>query len=307
MYARHRTRLIAPAMLFEIKNSVLRLKLNISPCPNDTFMFDALVNGRIDTRGYEFEISFADIEELNRRVTGCGTQTAAAPDICKISYAVLPAACEDYSLLDSGSALGYGNGPVLVAREEITASRLRSLISPLSEARRHNADTRAFSVAVPGIHTTANLLLQKLFPTLVNRRQMLFSEIAPAVARGDFDAGILIHEGRFTWRDHGLELVADLGEEWATVTGGLPLPLGAIVASRTLPPKIVRDVEELIRASIEYAFANPAASRKFIKKHAKEMNDSVIDNHIALFVNENSLSLGPEARRAIHTLTQVTF
>ena len=245
-------------------------------------MFDALVNGRIDTLGYEFETSFADIEELNRRVTG--NASVALPDISKISYAVLPVIDSRYALLDSGSALGRGNGPVLV--------------------RRPNAN-EIVRVAIPGIHTTANLLLQKLFPELTDRRPMLFSDIAPAVARGDLDAGVLIHEGRFTYGDHGLELVADLGVEWDRATGGLPLPLGAIVASRTLPPEVVADIEALIRSSIEYAFAHPAVSRDFIKSHAREMDDAVIDNHISLFVNANSLTLDPAARLAIRTLTGI--
>ncbi len=253
-------------------------------------MFDAIVNGRIDTRGYEFEVTFADIEELNCCVTGGKGPGEKAPDISKISYAVLPAITRQYVLLDSGSALGHGNGPVLVCREgEYSAA------SPL------------WRVAIPGIHTTANLLLQKLFPELTDRRPMLFSDIAPAIARGDVDAGVLIHEGRFTWHEYDLELVADLGDEWDRVTGGLPLPLGAIVASRELTPKIVRDIEDLIRESIEYAFAHSAASREFVRSHAREIDDTVIGNHIALFVNKNSLSLGTDARRAILSLTGIAF
>ncbi len=262
----------------------MHLTLNISPCPNDTFMFDALINGRIDTRGLRFEVTFADIEDLNRRVT---TDSAPdiAPDISKISYAVLPVISDRYKLLDSGSALGHGNGPVLVSRPGIK---------------------KITRVAIPGIHTTANLLLQKFFPEMTDRRPMLFSDIAPAVARGDVDAGVLIHEGRFTWRDHGLELVADLGVEWARATGDLPLPLGGIVASRALPPEVVRNVEELVRQSVEYAFAHPAASRDFVRSHAREMDGAVIENHIKMFVNEYSLSLGPDARRAIGALTGAT-
>jgi 1,4-dihydroxy-6-naphthoate synthase len=242
-------------------------------------MFDALINGRIDTRGFDFDVTYADIEELNSRVLDRGCLDA--PAVSKISYAVLHEIEDRYILLDSGSALGHGNGPLLVVRpgvEEIT------------------------SVAIPGVHTTANMLLQRLFSGLTDRRPMLFSEIAPAVARGDFDAGVLIHEGRFTYREHGLGLLADLGVEWGRVTGGLPLPLGAIVASRALPAGVVGDVEELIRRSVEYAFANPGVSREFVKSHAREMDDAVIESHIALFVNENSLALSPAAHRAIRTL-----
>ncbi len=251
-------------------------------------MFDALVNGRIEPGEFEFEVGFADIEELNRRVLAGdgGDRGDGGPDISKVSYAVLPAISDRYVLLDSGSALGHGNGPVFVA---------------------HPGVTEITSVAVPGVHTTANLLLGKLYPTLTDRRPMLFSDIAGAVSRGEVDAGVLIHEGRFTWREHGLELVADLGTEWHRVTGGLPLPLGAIVASRRLSPQTLRGVESLIRRSIEYGFAHPAASREFIRSHAREMDDGVIDNHISLFVNENSLTLGPDARRAVHALTGVTI
>lgn len=321
----------------------MRLTLNISPCPNDTFMFEALINGRIDTRGYEFDVAFADIEELNRRVMSGGEGAhgtsgtpdepgTSAPAVSKISYAVLPAIHDSYTLLDSGSALGHGNGPVLVCRKSDKNDPPHQFFdSLLSEGRLCNAvdgdcegayrmyvterssrqrpQSRRYHdkprVAIPGVHTTANLLLQKLFPELTDRRPMLFSDIAPAIARGDADAGVLIHEGRFTYRDHDLELVADLGVEWDRATGGLPLPLGAIVASRTLTSGVIRDVEEMIRESIEYGFANPEASREFIKAHAQEMDDAVIDNHITLFVNDNSLTLGPEARRAVKALTGI--
>lgn len=166
----------------------MRLKLHISPCPNDTFMFDALVNGRIDTGSLRFEVEYYDIEELNR---GAGLGRA---DISKISCAVLPAIAEHYALLDSGAALGRGNGPLLVRRA---------------------GDTRPIRrVAVPGLHTTANVLMGKLFPEIEERTPLLFSRIAAAVERGDFDAGVLIHEGRFVYRERELELVADLGQLW---------------------------------------------------------------------------------------------
>lgn len=386
----------------------MRLTLHISPCPNDTFMFEAIVNRRIDTRGIDFDVSFADIEQLNARAMAGGSgssNTPGGPDICKISYAALPAVYDRYALLDSGSALGHGNGPLLVCRRDAriivptqtptpiptptptpTVTSIASVAPvgletpatpavpaiPDIAAVGHEAleaclstaalaphagqitpvisDPRAFplpaalSVAIPGIHTTANLLLRRLYPELTDRRPVLFSEIAPAVARGEFDAGVLIHEGRFTYRDHGLRLVADLGAEWERATassefpspqterdaqrgggdshglipdsryGGdkapgktaLPLPLGAIVASRALPPEIRGEVEALIRRSIEYAFAHPQASREFVKSHAREMDDGVIESHISLFVNGNSLTLDPRARLAIRILTGVT-
>lgn len=262
----------------------VKLSLNISPCPNDTFMFDAMINGRIDCEGYQFDVRFFDIEELNARAV------AGVPDLCKISYAALPSVVERYYLLDSGSALGRGNGPLLVARKGC--------------GRSCDFDMRTIrSVAIPGEHTTANLLIHRLFPELVDRRPMLFSEIAGAVESGEVDSGVLIHEGRFTYRERGLELVADLGLEWERTTGGLPLPLGAIVASGSLSERVVCDVERLIRRSVEFAMAHPDASRDFVREHAQEMDNSVIDRHISLFVNENSLTLGSDARMAIKELT----
>lgn len=256
----------------------MHYKLHISPCPNDTFSFDALVNGRIDTEGVRFEVEYHDIEELNRGVR------AGRADISKISSAVLPVIATDYVLLDSGSALGRGNGPLLVRREGETAPIRR--------------------IAVPGLDTTANALVGRLFPEVGERVPMLFSEIAAAVERGEFDAGVLIHEGRFVYRERRLELVADLGQLWEKTTG-LPLPLGGIVARRSMPSEERLRIERLIRRSIEYAFAHPAESRTYIKEHAQELDDNVIDSHIALFVNDFSLSLGDEGRRAVEALTGI--
>lgn len=252
------------------------LRLSISPCPNDTFMFDAIVNGRIDCEGLSFEVEYHDIEELNRGVDALG------PDISKISCAVLPAIKQHYRLLDSGAALGRGNGPLLVRRK---------------------GDKGAIKhLLVPGVHTTANALVGRLFPQIEYREPMLFSKIAEAVERGDADAGVLIHEGRFVYERRNLELVADLGVEWERQTD-LPLPLGGIVIKRELGDDMRNRVERVLRRSIEYAFDNPFISREFIKAHAQEMEDDVIEKHIALFVNDFSLSLGEQGRRAITLLT----
>lgn len=255
-----------------------RLKLAISPCPNDTFMFDAIVNRRIDLRGLEFDVGYWDIEELNRLALD------AENDITKCSTALMPAIVGEYALLDSGSALGRGNGPLLVRRKGET--------TPLRR------------VAVPGEHTTANALVKRIFPEIEERVPMLFSDIAEAVERGDYDGGVLIHEGRFVYHRRNLELVADLGLEWEGRMQ-LPLPLGSIVARRSLGAETVALVEEVLRESIAYAFAHPEVSREFIKAHAQEMEDDVIDRHIALFVNDFSLSLGAEGRRAVERLTGV--
>ena len=253
------------------------LRLAISPCPNDTFMFDAIVNRRIDLDGFDVDVTYLDIEQLN----------AAAMehkyDITKCSTAILRAVGDRYALLDSGSALGRGNGPLLVRRKGET--------SPLKR------------IAVPGEHTTANRLVGRLFPDIVERVPMLFSEIAAAVERGDFDGGVLIHEGRFVYHRRNLELVADLGLEWEARMG-LPLPLGSIIASKTLDEDTRVRFECLLRKSIEYAFENPMASRAFIKEHAQELEDDVIEKHIALFVNDYSLALGDEGSRAVEALLE---
>lgn len=252
------------------------LRLSISPCPNDTFMFDAIVNGRIDCEGLSFEVEYHDIEELNHGVEALG------PDISKISCAVLPAIKQHYRLLDSGAALGRGNGPLLVRRK---------------------GDKGAIKhLLVPGVHTTANALVGRLFPQIEYREPMLFSKIAEAVERGDADGGVLIHEGRFVYERRNLELMADLGVEWERQTD-LPLPLGGIVIKRELGDEMRSRVERVLRRSIEYAFDNPLLSRDYIKAHAQEMEDDVIEKHIALFVNDFSLSLGEQGRRAITLLT----
>lgn len=254
----------------------MMLKLYISPCPNDTFMFHALVHGLVDCEGLGFEVEYHDIEQLNSRAM------AAEADVSKISCAVLPALKKHYALLDSGAALGRGNGPLLVKRKGFSG-----------ELRR---------VAVPGEYTTANALVSGLFPLIEERTPLLFSEIAEAVERGDYDGGVLIHEGRFVYGRRNLELVADLGVEWERLTD-LPLPLGGIVVRRELGAELKERMERVLRRSIEYAFKNPMASRDYVKAHARELEDDVIDKHIALFVNDFSLSLGEQGRKAISYLT----
>lgn len=257
-----------------LKNN--NLKLSISPCPNDTFMFDALVNGRIDCEGLNFDVEYHDIEELNSGVL------SALPDISKISCAVLPAIAENYRLMDCGAALGRGNGPLLVRRKGDTAPIRR--------------------IAVPGMHTTANALIERLFPEIQERVPMLFSEIAEAVERGDFDAGVLIHEGRFVYERRSLELVADLGLLWEQRTD-LPLPLGGIVIRSELGDEVFERFQRVLRRSIEYAFAHPMTSREYVKQHAQELEDEVINRHVELFVNNYSLSLGESGRAAMSALT----
>lgn len=247
----------------------------ISPCPNDTFMFDAIVNRRIDLDGFDVEVTYLDIEQLN------AAAMERKYDVTKCSTAILGSVADSYTLLDSGSALGRGNGPLLVRRKGEAA--------PLKR------------IAVPGEYTTANRLVMRLFPEIGERVPMLFSDIAEAVERGDYDGGVLIHEGRFVYHRRNLELVADLGLEWEARMD-LPLPLGSIIAARDMGDEVRERFEALLRRSIEYAFANPMASRDFIKQHAQELDDFVIDSHIALFVNDYSLSLGDVGRRAVEAL-----
>lgn len=254
----------------------MEITLSISPCPNDTFMFDAMLNRPTLERDIEFSTSYFDIEELNARVI------EGIPQVSKISAAILPLIADRYRVLDAGAALGRGNGPLMVRRKGDTCPIRR--------------------VVVPGMHTTANLLIERLFPSVEQREPMLFSSIAASVERGEYDAGVLIHEGRFVYAERNLSLVADLGEMWEEKTG-LPLPLGLIVVRRDVEERVADQIEKMLRESIAEAFRNPTLSRDYIKSHAQEIDDDVISKHIALFVNEFSLSLGDEGRAAIETLT----
>ena len=253
----------------------MKLSLHISPCPNDTFAFDALINGRLE-HDFDFAVEYHDIEVLNEGVL------RGEPDISKISYAVYPLIADKYRLLDSGSALGRGNGQLLVRRKGETG--------------------KICKVLSPGLNTTANALLKRYFPDVEEVEQRLFSEIAEAVERGEADAGVLIHEGRFVYEKRNLCLVADLGKLWESETN-LPLPLGAIVAKRELGEELISKFDRLLAQSVQYAFDNPLVSRNFVKEHAQELEDDVIEKHIALFVNDYTLSLGEEGRKAVERLT----
>lgn len=254
------------------------MKLYISPCPNDTFMFDALVNGRIDTEGLEFEVSYFDIEELNSRAI------LGEAEFSKISCAIIPQISDNYSISNSGSALGRGNGPLFV--------------------RRKGESLPIRKIAIPGENTTANLLISRLFPEIEERVPMLFSTIATAIENHEVDAGVLIHEGRFLYAERDLELVADLGLLWEERTS-LPLPLGAIAIKKSVDEELANKFQRLLAQSIDFALANPYVSRSYIKQHAQEMDDRVIDSHIALFVNNFSRDLGDEGHVAIDRLVNI--
>lgn len=255
----------------------MSLSLHISPCPNDTFAFDALINGRIE-HDFDLAVEYHDIEVLNEGVL------RGEADISKISYAVYPLVADRYRLLNSGSALGRGNGQLLVRRKGETGV-IRKVLSP-------------------GLNTTANALLRRYFPDVEVVEQRLFSEIAEAVERGEADAGVLIHEGRFVYERRNLELVADLGALWERETS-MPLPLGAIIAKRELGEEIISKFEGLLAESVRYAFDHPHLSRNFVKQHAQELEDEVIDKHISLFVNDYTISLGEDGRKAVERLTNI--
>ncbi len=256
-----------------------KLKLHISTCPNDTFMFDALLHGRLTPPlSFDTELTMSDIEDLNKSVL------TGEPDISKISYAVYPQIADNYVLLDSGSALGYGNGPLLVSRRKIYPDEV--------------ADA---TIAIPGDHTTARLLLRHAFGNKLRTREYLFCHIAEAVLDDEADAGVLIHEERFTYAGKGLRLVADLGSLWEQSTS-LPIPLGAIVAHRRLGEETIRRAEEDIRRSVAYAMENPGDSYSFVRDNARELSDEVVRKHIDMFVNKFSLSLNDEGRDAVRRL-----
>jgi 1,4-dihydroxy-6-naphthoate synthase len=254
----------------------MKLTLGFSPCPNDTFIFDALVHHKIDTEGLEFEVIFADVEQLNK--WACQGKL----DITKLSYNAFTHCVNDYALLDSGSALGNNCGPLLIKKPNTIL-------------------TKESKIAIPGKYTTANMLLNIAFPNHQNKVEILFSEIENKVLEGKVDAGLIIHENRFTYEVKGLEKEKDLGEFWEEETG-LPIPLGGIVTNRRLPLATQQKIERVLRKSVEFAFENPNSSADYVKFHAQEMGKEVVDAHIALYVNNYSISLGEQGRKAVELL-----
>lgn len=259
----------------------MKLTLGFSPCPNDTFIFDAMVHGRIDTEGLEFDYFLADVEELNRKAL------SNAVDITKMSYSAYAYAAKNYLILDAGSALGYRNGPLLISKHKIE-------VSQLAEAR----------IAIPGKLTTANLLFSIAWPEAQNKTEYLFSDIEKALLNEEADAGLIIHETRFTYHKLGLIKVADMGEYWQQLTG-LPIPLGAIVINKKIPEDIALKVNRIVRRSLEYAYHDSFASYDFVSSNAREMESTVMNNHIKLYVNEYSLDLGKKGREAITCLFDI--
>jgi 1,4-dihydroxy-6-naphthoate synthase len=258
----------------------MKLSLSFTPCPNDCFIFDAIVNQRIDLEGLKFSIRLADVEALNKAAF------AREADVTKLSYHAYAYCTGNYVLLDSGSALGRNCGPLLISRrtiskQEVAAGKLR--------------------IAIPGRYTTANFLLSLAFPATQDKTELLFSEIEPALLEEKYDAGLIIHENRFTYEAKGLKRIIDLGEFWESETGA-PLPLGGIVINRSLPDDIKHRVNRVLRRSVEYAFAHRAASRSFVRENAQEMSEEVMYQHIDLYVNRYSVDLGKEGKRSVEVL-----
>ena len=268
----------------------MKLTLGFSPCPNDTFIFDALIHHKIDTRGLDFEVEYHDVETLNQKAF------KKELAITKLSYHAFAYAIEDYELLDAGSALGFGVGPLLITHNQALAEELKSYAGePLPEKLKN------LRVAIPGKYTTANFLLGLAYPELQNKEILVFSDIEQAVIDGSVDLGLIIHENRFTYQDKGLHKVVDLGDFWEKTTES-PIPLGGIVIRRDLPQDVKEKVNRLIHESVEFAFANPKSGIDYIRSHAQEMEESVMYKHIELYVNQYSSDLGEPGRKAINTL-----
>jgi 1,4-dihydroxy-6-naphthoate synthase len=256
----------------------MHLTLGFSTCPNDTYIFDAMVHGKIDTEGIDFELMMSDVEELNRHAF------AGEIDITKISYHAYAYIADSYLLLNSGSALGYQNGPLLISKFKVYPDEIKNL-----------------KIAIPGKNTTANLLLSIAYPEHKNKKEYLFSDIEEVVLSGEMDAGLIIHENRFTFQQKGLKKVVDLGEFWESKTG-MAIPLGGIVVNRKFPLEIQRKVDRILRRSVEFAFENPKSSYPFVKHFAQAMDEMVMANHIELYVNEFTRDLGIEGRKAVEML-----
>jgi 1,4-dihydroxy-6-naphthoate synthase len=258
-----------------------KLTLGFSPCPNDTFIFDALVNGRIDLGDIELEVVLADVEELNRMAL------QGKLDITKISYNAFSHVHFRYQLLNAGSALGNKCGPLLIAKKALSQSELKDAV-----------------IAIPGKNTTANFLMSYAYSDTQNKKEFHFSDVENAVLNEEVDAGVIIHENRFTYQDKGLVEIADLGEVWEQQTG-FPIPLGGIAIHRRLKPTLRKQFDDLLQQSVQFAFDNPSASSEYVKCHAQEMDEAVMRAHINLYVNQYSINLGENGKAAIAKMFEV--
>jgi 1,4-dihydroxy-6-naphthoate synthase len=259
----------------------MTLTLGFSPCPNDTFIFDAMVHNRIDTEGLNFELVMEDVEALNQRAFKNELH------ITKLSYHAFAYLVDNYALLSAGSALGNGVGPLLIAKEYLPQEVLNQSI-----------------VAIPGKYTTANFLFSLAYPDVKQKKEMVFHDIESAVLSRTVAAGVIIHENRFTYHERGLVKMMDLGDFWEQKTG-MPIPLGGIVVRRDLPLYIQKKVERVMQRSVAYAFEHPSVSRDFVRAHAQELDETVMQQHIDLYVNNFTRDLGEEGRNAVKTMFQM--
>ncbi len=255
----------------------MKLSIGISPCPNDTFIFDALLHQKIDTKGIEFDLHLADVEELNLRAINHEF------DITKVSYHALSQCTDDYHLLSAGSALGRNCGPLLISKQPLSKS-------DLSTAR----------IAIPGDWTTAHFLLKYYAPEEIHKSLFLFSDIEEAIHAGEVEAGVIIHENRFTYKERGFHLIQDLGEYWEQETN-YPIPLGGIAIKKSLPMEVQRKVNQLIQESLQYAW-NQKDLPEFVSCNAQEMSPEVMRQHIQLYVNKYTYDLGTEGEQAVRYL-----
>lgn len=255
-----------------------KLTLGYSPCPNDCFIFDALVHKKIDTEGLDFEVELSDVETLNKKAL------RGELDITKLSFHAYAYALNHYILLRSGSALGFNCGPLLIKNS-------KTILKNIQECK----------VAIPGKLTTANFLLSLAYPQLKNKIEYVFSEIENAVLNGEVDAGLIIHENRFTYQEKGLEKIKDLGEYWEELIHA-PIPLGGIVVKRNFDFRIQSKINRLIRKSVEFAFKYPNESMPYVKQHAQEMSEEVMQKHIQLYVNKFSIDLGTLGCNAVELM-----
>ena len=257
------------------------LSLAISPCPNDTFIFDAIIHNRIDLEGLKFNYRLHDVETLNKMAMAGGI------DMIKVSFFTYLMLQQNFVLLDSGSALGFGNGPLLISRKEYTLEDLPNL-----------------TVAIPGQFTTAHMLFRIASPVAKKKVFMMFSDIEDAILTGKVDAGVIIHENRFTYEQKGLKPILDLGKYWEQLTGS-PIPLGGIIVRKGLGYNVINKLNRIMFRSVEYAFKHPTESMPFVKENAQEMDEEVMQKHIHLYVNENTLSLGTGGKVALAKLQQI--
>jgi 1,4-dihydroxy-6-naphthoate synthase len=259
------------------------LSLAISPCPNDTFIFDAIIHKRIDLEGLKFDYRLHDVETLNNMAMAGGI------DMIKVSFFTYLMLQQKFVLLDSGSALGFGNGPLLISKHNYTLDDLPGL-----------------TVAIPGKYTTAHMLFRIAAPEAKKKEFMIFSDIEDAILSGKVDAGVIIHENRFTFEQKGLKKILDLGTYWEQLTGS-PIPLGGIIARKGLGYNIINKLNRVMFRSVEFALKNPAEAMAFVRENATEMDEEVMQKHIHLYVNENTLSLGTGGKVAIAKLQQIAM